>query len=398
MSRVTRLRSAASALSTSSSPAAAAAGPRAAPATCLLNGQASTTTTRPQLWQSRLQTTTQQQQQRCLSTSTPRRETALSNADSLEADFVEALPPRRRRPKVKTDLVIPKGIAFVTRVDAIEDPSYKPADSGSGLEEIGGLANWWDKPGHWGPSKEFVAFGPLDKITEPAMLEVLTKRAVIEALVLKRFAAQKTKSRLAMAATGDKEELLKVVGVELAAGEDGAATLKEEAGFQAVWDAMTENLPKVAKGEPLPVSKPAEPPISVTEAQQLAVSWGSEWKQASLRDPVVKFYTAKRIQRLTGHIISDFKMLGINTVGNLLSQLIKPPKAKKLVEELEARGQLGELPNVRVYPRRVTPVDKEKMVGRWKIITRELEKRDLPVIGTGGYKKSVEMRWASGNM
>lgn len=63
---------------------------------------------------------------------------------------------------------------------------------------------------------------------------------------------------------------------------------------------------------------------------------------------------------------------------------------------IEAKGTLTELPNVKVYPRRVTPIDKEKMVGRWKVIVRELEKRDLPVTGTGGYGKSVEKRWATG--
>lgn len=63
---------------------------------------------------------------------------------------------------------------------------------------------------------------------------------------------------------------------------------------------------------------------------------------------------------------------------------------------IEAKGDLTELPNVKLYSRRVTPIDKEKMVGRWKVIVRELEKRGLPVTGTGGYEKNVESKWASG--
>lgn len=63
---------------------------------------------------------------------------------------------------------------------------------------------------------------------------------------------------------------------------------------------------------------------------------------------------------------------------------------------MEAQGTLNDLPNVKFYPRRVTPIDKEKMVGRWKLIVRELEKRELPVTGTGGYEKSAEKKWASG--
>jgi len=38
-------------------------------------------------------------------------------------------------------------------------------------------------------------------------------------------------------------------------------------------------------------------------------------------------------------------------------------------------------PNVMVLTRRETPVDKEKEVGRWKVIERELQARGLPVLG-----------------
>jgi hypothetical protein len=49
-----------------------------------------------------------------------------------------------------------------------------------------------------------------------------------------------------------------------------------------------------------------------------------------------------------------------------------------------------------VFPRRVTPIDKEQMVGRWKIIVQELEKRELPLTGTGDYGASVEKKWVEG--
>lgn len=38
-------------------------------------------------------------------------------------------------------------------------------------------------------------------------------------------------------------------------------------------------------------------------------------------------------------------------------------------------------PNVMVLPRRETPVDKEKEIGRWKVIEQELIERGLPVLG-----------------
>jgi hypothetical protein len=89
-------------------------------------------------------------------------------------------------------------------------------------------------------------------------------------------------------------------------------------------------------------------------------------------------------------------MIKIQNAGQLYSLLVRPPKAKKLAEELEMKGSLQDLANVSVYDRRVTPIDKEKMVGRWKVIVNELEKRKLPVIGSGDYTASVEEKWALG--
>jgi len=40
------------------------------------------------------------------------------------------------------------------------------------------------------------------------------------------------------------------------------------------------------------------------------------------------------------------------------------------------------VPNVSVYSKRQTPIDKEQQIGRWKIIEEELIRRDLPVTGS----------------
>lgn len=107
---------------------------------------------------------------------------------------------------------------------------------------------------------------------------------------------------------------------------------------------------------------------------------------------------AKRIQRLTGHRICDGKFMGIETARSLVNYLAEPPKAKKLADELENMGVLSDLPNVKVIPRRVTPVDKDKEIGRWKVIQKELQKRGLPVFGNAGYRKAVEKTWISGGV
>jgi hypothetical protein len=77
---------------------------------------------------------------------------------------------------------------------------------------------------------------------------------------------------------------------------------------------------------------------------------------------------------------------------------VKPPPAKKLAEVIEQKGDLLNLPNVKVYSRRVTPIDQEKMVGRWKVIVDELDKRELPIVGTGGYSREAERKWAAGKV
>lgn len=55
------------------------------------------------------------------------------------------------------------------------------------------------------------------------------------------------------------------------------------------------------------------------------------------------------------------------------------PKPRKLVQTLTAKEDLVALPNVKIIGRKVTDIDKEIAVGRWKVIEEELVKRGLPV-------------------
>jgi len=72
---------------------------------------------------------------------------------------------------------------------------------------------------------------------------------------------------------------------------------------------------------------------------------------------------------------------------------VKPPPPEKLAAHIAVSGGLASLPNVQVSSRRITPIDKDKMVGRWKVIVKELRDRGLPVTGTGRFSKSVESLW-----
>ncbi|PNH62544.1 hypothetical protein VD0002_g5539, partial [Verticillium dahliae] len=106
----------------------------------------------------------------------------------------------------------------------------------------------------------------------------------------------------------------------------------------------------------------------------------------------------KRVFQLTGHLLPDPKLARAQTVRHILNLIVRPPPAKKLVETLQRRGELFALPNVSVYARRITPIDREKEVGRWKLIEKELAKRDLPVTGHAGLEKHREASWVQGGL
>lgn len=89
----------------------------------------------------------------------------------------------------------------------------------------------------------------------------------------------------------------------------------------------------------------------------------------------------KRVMQLTGRRIPDPSIDEINSAKGLLGFLVKKPKPKKLAQSLMADIHLESLPNVKIMDRRYTPIDKEKQVGRWKVIEKELQRQGLPVIG-----------------
>jgi len=57
-------------------------------------------------------------------------------------------------------------------------------------------------------------------------------------------------------------------------------------------------------------------------------------------------------------------------------------KPKKLAQTPQLQKLKVNVPNVSVHSRRQTPIDKERQIGRWKVIEEELIKRDLPVTGS----------------
>ncbi|EXJ90259.1 hypothetical protein A1O1_03358 [Capronia coronata CBS 617.96] len=73
-------------------------------------------------------------------------------------------------------------------------------------------------------------------------------------------------------------------------------------------------------------------------------------------------------------IMKQKQAFGVDAQPSSTSAAVEAPNKKNTPPK-----PLG--PNVMVLSRRETPVDKEKEVGRWKVIERELKARGLPVLG-----------------
>lgn len=61
----------------------------------------------------------------------------------------------------------------------------------------------------------------------------------------------------------------------------------------------------------------------------------------------------------------------------LLNILVAPPKPRKLAEALSQQDRLLQLGNVSIYPARRSFYDREKSIGRLKVIEEELKTRGL---------------------
>ena len=90
----------------------------------------------------------------------------------------------------------------------------------------------------------------------------------------------------------------------------------------------------------------------------------------------------KRISQLSGYLFPDPVLPSLNTVSDAINYLDRAskPKPKKLAGLLDQRQDLAELPNVRIAKKQLRQVDREREVGRLKVIEKELERLGLPAL------------------
>jgi len=280
------------------------------------------------------------------------------------------LPPRR------TEALTEKELTH-------NDPTYTPATSIEDLEVAPTLKNWWNQPGHWGEESGFVGFAKAGRVVEEEILEVYLRRAVVEVLALDQ-AGKLSEWSTKKWSEGTLETLQQTLSASVTVAEDGTASVSGDV------SAIVEQLVSDVEDTSVPER------ISLEEAQSLTRQWDQSWKNLVLNTET-KFAIRKRLYQLTGNLIPDAKLGAARTAKHLLVVAAKPPKAQKLADLLETQQKLTNLPNVRVRDRRITPIDKETELGRWKVIEEELKKRGLPVTGTGNLSGHKERDWIRQN-
>jgi hypothetical protein len=194
--------------------------------------------------------------------------------DGVEASPTEPLiklPPRRRRAE---------------RPDKVTDPDYTPAETGDGLEVVGGLEGWWEKNGNWDTALNYRGFGPLEKVRHEATLEILARAAVIEALAVKEvYGANANTMLTGKWAPCDRVGLDRTVGIKVVKQQDGTVSLDGDS------EAIVSGLEK-PEAEGATAGLAAEHDmeiISPEEAEEIQQELSTLWKQVSLDDAWLKF-------------------------------------------------------------------------------------------------------------
>ncbi|MCJ1477174.1 hypothetical protein MMC13_005845 [Lambiella insularis] len=295
---------------------------------------------------------------------------------------------------------------------------YVPATTWDGLDHIGGATGWWEEA--WDEEHQFEGFMTVPRTESLSAVKEAVQRAVVEVFTLEN--AKTSLEDASPMPMNDNVNTSQIKVLELTSPQASTDSRPSDA-QQNTQDPRpnngenTENQALSAmqqEGEAL-----SRPLLSDLDSGETTNSTGSDVAQASvtgtsetfeleavadetwfglsLQDPMMKFAVSqlyasiltllmpsqvlKRAMQLTGRRIADPTIDHIKVVGDLVEHLTEKPKPKKLAEVLVAKPELASVPNVQIYERRYTPIDKEKEVGRWKVIERELQKRGLPVTG-----------------
>ncbi|PVH87268.1 hypothetical protein DL98DRAFT_510132 [Cadophora sp. DSE1049] len=331
--------------------------------------------------------------------------------------FDQTKKKERRREKEERDATRLEAQSAAEIENYTGSTRYEPASTWDGLERVGWTEDRWD------PENLYTPFVPMEVKTDSDEITAALHRAMVEVFVLReagvplgRLSNDTLGQDMTLDVTFDQSPsgpVLKFMDAAPPLG-DIVQSLTQAGDLTAEHDNPTESEEDVAadrstvdplhpdaepatndtfeKGNPteseedVDADRSAEDPLLQANSmevtyEELFASWGPSWLRVSLENPEIKFAVLKRMMQLTGIRIPDAHLNSTKTASALLKFLVVPPKPRKLVDALSQKEDLVTLPNVSIYPKRITPIDRERSLGRWKVIEKELEEKGLPITG-----------------
>ena len=199
--------------------------------------------------------------------------------DAILEDGVQATPS-------PNTLGLPPRRKSAERPDKITDPEYVPAETGDGLEVVGGFEGWWDKGDNWNSALDYRGFVPQAKVRDAASLQVLARAAVIEALAVKQWYGVDAKPMLLRKwVRPDRSALDKTMSIGVTRNADGNVSLAGDlrgiaTGFEAPEGDEAQVADSVQAGSAI---------IEPEEAEEMMRTMDSTWQEVPLADEALKF-------------------------------------------------------------------------------------------------------------
>ncbi|KAF2772855.1 hypothetical protein EJ03DRAFT_371763 [Teratosphaeria nubilosa] len=270
-------------------------------------------------------------------------------------------------------------------VPALIDPSthkdYVQAQTWDGLEMVGGVEWVKARADRGEPYRGFVRDTRAEM--SDTQWRTLLHHITVEALVLQK--AGRVAGEICNPRAEDSKNWMHTKSATVQPSVDGGVTVSfaqaevEEQIAKGIIEDDPEGQPQHNNDLRLELKRALAASQNDGIAEDSAIS---TWTDITLQDPSLKLAILKRTMQLTGHRLPDPAISNSETLADLYDALKQKPEPKSLAHTPQLRRLKAELPNVSVYARRQTPVDRERKVGRWKVIEDELLARDLPVFGS----------------
>ncbi|KAK4541166.1 hypothetical protein LTR36_008240 [Oleoguttula mirabilis] len=263
-------------------------------------------------------------------------------------------------------------------VDTTVNKDYVQSTTWAGLESVGSV-DWVQQRADRG--EKYVGFAAQKRMElSNAHWAMLLHHITVEALVLQK--AGRDVGAVCWPRVDNASSWERTRGATILPSVDGGVTVTftQAEAEREVLQAIPQALPveRTQNDETLFIQLQA----ALAEANTSKREDLSALLHVSLQDPTLKMAIHKRALQLTGKRLPDPALSRAATVADLYTAFRTKDKPKKLAQAPQLQRLNVEAPNVSVYLRRQTPIDKDIAVGRWKVIEEELVRRDLPVTGS----------------